>query len=192
MRLYTPDAGLASGKPSHLPHDDTRMLLEGSGIAPEIVADGGQAPTRSQRLRAALAYARRGVPVFPCKPGGKKPLTKRGFHEATSDPRKITAWWNRWPDANIGVPTGPESGILALDVEAHGFTSLDLLEEEHGQLPHTATTRTGSGGCTYYSTTPPARRSATPPAFSGSGSMCEASGATSSLRHRPPPARTSG
>jgi hypothetical protein len=40
-------------------------------------------------LKAALTYARRGIPVFPCQPGGKKPLTYNGFWEATTDPQRI-------------------------------------------------------------------------------------------------------
>jgi hypothetical protein len=101
-------------------------------------------PTRSDLLRAALDYAARGWPVFPCKPGGKRPLTERGHLDATTDPSKITAWWNRWPDANIGVPTGERSGILALDVDQPA--GLDELEREHGRLPATRTHSTGSGG----------------------------------------------
>jgi hypothetical protein len=95
-------------------------------------------------LKAALAVARNGKPVFPCKPGGKEPLTTRGHIDATTDPRKIHMWWKRWPNANLGVPTGERSGVLALDVDQPG--SLDALEDEHGRLPRTRTHSTGSGG----------------------------------------------
>ena len=101
-------------------------------------------PTRSDLLRAALSYAASGWPVFPCKPGGKRPLTERGHLDATTDPSKITAWWNRWPNANIGIPTGERTGLLVLDVDhpAGG----DALEAECGELPATRTHGTGSGG----------------------------------------------
>ncbi len=104
-------------------------------------------PQRTTLLRAARAYARRGIPVFPCKPGGKEPLTPRGFHDATTDESRVHLWWNRWPLANIGVPTGERSGILALDVDHPA--GLDALESERGALPATATTATGSGGMHY-------------------------------------------
>ncbi len=97
---------------------------------------------------AALAYAGRGVPVFPCVPGGKRPLTHNGFWDATTQARRIEAWWGRWPAANVGVPTGRRSGLLVLDADPRdgGFESLALLERENGPLPETARARTGGGG----------------------------------------------
>jgi hypothetical protein len=102
---------------------------------------------RSERMRKALEYAVGGWPVFPCAPGGKEPLTKHGHLDATTDRSRITAWWNRWPHANIGIPTGKHSGILSLDVDQP--TGLDVLRAEHGQLPATRTHSTGSGGMHY-------------------------------------------
>jgi len=98
-------------------------------------------------LKAALAVARNGKPVFPCKPSGKEPLTKRGHLEATTDPRKIHMWWKRWPDANIGVPTGRRSQVLVLDVDHPA--GLDALKADHSRLPETRTHSTGSGGMHY-------------------------------------------
>ena len=42
--------------------------------------------TDDPTLRQALAYARRGWPVFPCQPGQKIPATPHGFRDATTDP----------------------------------------------------------------------------------------------------------
>src|SRR5829696_498645 len=79
-----------------------------------------RAGTTPTLLKAALAYARRGVPVFPCEPGGKRPLTYNGFWDSSADPRRVAAWWDRWPDANLGVPTGERSGLLVLDIDRGG------------------------------------------------------------------------
>jgi Bifunctional DNA primase/polymerase, N-terminal/Primase C terminal 2 (PriCT-2) len=70
-------------------------------------------------LKAALEYATQGWPVFPCKPDpiNKKPLTKKGFKDATIDPQIIEQWWRRWPDAMIGVPMGSASGIFCVDLD---------------------------------------------------------------------------
>jgi hypothetical protein len=99
-------------------------------------------------LRAALSYARRGIPVFPCEPSGKRPLTYNGFWDATTDPRRIEAWWDRWPFANVGVPTGGKSGLLVLDIDSRGggTESLTILERQDSPLPKTTRSRTGGGG----------------------------------------------
>lgn len=54
----------------------------------------------------ALAYAANGIPVFPCVPGGKVPLTRNGFHDASTDAFVVAAWWSTTPQANIATPTG--------------------------------------------------------------------------------------
>jgi len=69
---------------------------------------------------AAQHYAGRGVPLFPCVPGEKRPLVAHGFQDATNDPAQVAAWWQRWPDANIGIPTGPASGLEVVDVDVKG------------------------------------------------------------------------
>ncbi len=107
--------------------------------------EAGEAPLL---IKAALAYARRGILVFPCEPGDKAPLTYSGFWDATTDARRIKAWWSRWPYANVGVPTGERSGLLVLDVDPRdgGSESLAALELINGPLPRTAKARTGGGG----------------------------------------------
>jgi len=75
---------------------------------------------RAQRmpLRKAGPYlAANGLPVFPCAETGKKPLTAHGLLDATVDATKAERWWNRWPAANIAMPTGPTSGFDVVDVD---------------------------------------------------------------------------
>lgn len=69
---------------------------------------------------AARSLAGAGVPVFPCVVEGKRPLTRRGFLDASSDPGQVAAWWSRTPNANIGIPTGAASGVVVVDVDVHG------------------------------------------------------------------------
>ncbi|MGO1183958.1 MAG: bifunctional DNA primase/polymerase [Micrococcaceae bacterium] len=99
-------------------NEDTR---HNSGIAHNALAGvlvrmTGQWPLSA----AARQFAAAGVPVFPCVPGGKKPLTAHGFHEASVDVAKVGAWWRAIPSANIAVPTGAASGVVVVDVDVHG------------------------------------------------------------------------
>jgi len=116
-------------------------------------------------IRAALGLARRGVPVFPvwgsvdgvCQCGkdcgrnaGKHPIPAKGFLEASTHPATVLAWWQRHPEANVGVRTGmPFRGgrLLVVDIdrakegEVGGEDALQQLP-----LPETLRVRTGSGG----------------------------------------------
>ncbi|WP_179769671.1 bifunctional DNA primase/polymerase [Streptomonospora nanhaiensis] len=79
--------------------------------------------------RAAARLAASGVPVFPVAPRDKAPLIRngRGFRDATTDLRQVEAWWRRFPQANIGVPTGAASGLVVVDVDVHGTNGYDAL-----------------------------------------------------------------
>lgn len=103
--------------------------------------------TRSRMLKEALKYTKRGIPVFPCKPD-KSPYTDHGFKDATTDPRKIHMWWNRWPGALIGIPTGEQSGIISLDLDVYkpGAMTVEDIETELGPISETTTVRTGRDG----------------------------------------------
>ncbi len=68
-------------------------------------------------LDAALDYARGGLPVFPCHPETKRPLSSNGFKDATTDENIIRSWWASHPNAMIGLPTGPRSGVWVLDID---------------------------------------------------------------------------
>lgn len=56
-----------------------------------------------------------GLAIFPCN--GKRPYTPNGFHDASTDPAAIKLWWDRWPDAAIGIPTGQVNGLSVIDID---------------------------------------------------------------------------
>lgn len=68
------------------------------------------------QLELALHQAELGRYVFPCKPD-KAPHTISGFYDASRDPAVIRGWWERWPDAVVGVRTGEVSGFLIIDAD---------------------------------------------------------------------------
>jgi Bifunctional DNA primase/polymerase, N-terminal len=121
----------------------------------------------SALLAAALAYAARGIPVYPVHwprriPGGaglacscprgpacdrpaKHPLLRHGVKEATTDPDRIGRWWHRWPQANVGLATGVVFDALDVDGPA-GLAALQQLASTTTlQLPGPLVA-TGGGG----------------------------------------------
>jgi len=108
----------------------------------------------------AISYAERGWPVFPCRwdgPARKRPLTRNGFHDATTDPATLTRWWRQWPLALMAAPTGPAIGAVVLDIDtkddrANGWDSLEDLG--HSILPDSPVVHTASGGCHWYFANP--------------------------------------
>jgi bifunctional DNA primase/polymerase-like protein len=99
--------------------------------------------TDRSTLDVALQYAAAGLPVFPlhgkdwsrrctcgdpkCSQPGRHPRVK----DATTDPRVVTRYWGKWPDAEIGVPLGSSSGFVALVINGPiGRKTLRALEEK--------------------------------------------------------------
>lgn len=106
-----------------------------------------------------MTLALAGVPVFPCVREDKRPLTPRGFHSATIDPRQVHRWWSQMPKANVGVPTGRVSGLVVVDVDVHrggdGFRTFSQVTEMGLTRRWAWMVRTPSGGMhAYFAATP--------------------------------------
>ncbi len=113
----------------------------------------------------ALAYASIGWHVLPlwwmtkngeCACGkcadtntsrGKHPITAKGQNEASTDKDVIERWWDRYPDANIGVYLAP-SNMVAVDIDPRngGMDSIEQLEDKHGKIESDVLQFTGGGG----------------------------------------------
>ncbi len=94
--------------------------------------------------KAAQWYAAHGWQVFPLRPRTKEPFSGLGVYCATSNAAQITQWWQRWPQANIGLHCGG-SGILAIDMDSYKdtYNGAGFLTSDDEQ---TITNLTGSGG----------------------------------------------
>lgn len=99
-------------------------------------------------LVAALGYGRAGLKVFPILEGTKDtPLITQWGVRASSDPKQITEWWTRWPNANIGLACGPSGiGVIDSDVPDGEETLQRLADDFQGILSPTRTQRTPHGG----------------------------------------------
>lgn len=116
-------------------------------------------PTAASPGEAAVALGSVGVPVFPVAVGGKQPLTRHGFHDATTNLDQIRRWWSATPGANIGMPTGAASGLVVVDVDVHGpangYVALDLADRAGLLVGWEALIQTPTDGLhAYYSATP--------------------------------------
>lgn len=103
---------------------------------------------------AAPAYARLGWRLFLVAADCRTPIKREGefehgVHDATADQAEIARRLALYPGANLALACGDASGVLALDIDCKGFdgfASLAELEQRHGALPPTWTSRTPSGG----------------------------------------------
>jgi len=132
---------------------------------PHAVKEGSTMITEvSHMLDWALAYASNGWPVLPCRPGGKEPMTRHGFHDASTAEPQIRAWWERQPDANIALATGTP-GPDVLDIDQHGeagngFTAYRRLKTASLLAGASTIVATPGGGLHLYlaGSTQPSRR----------------------------------
>jgi Bifunctional DNA primase/polymerase, N-terminal len=116
-------------------------------------------------LRFALDAACEGWPVFPLRPGSKRPRPEFTAWEsrATLDAERITRWWSRHPTDNVAVATGP-AGLVVVDIDSataeeprplewptarSGLSVYRALAERYGHVP-TWTVGTASGGLHLY------------------------------------------
>jgi len=104
-------------------------------------------------VTAALRLAAAGRPVFPCVPHAKRPLTRHGLLDATTDPDRIRTWWRRWPTANLAVRTGAGSvDVLDVDVRpgGSGYPAYNRLKRAGLLVGYTAAVATPSSGLHLY------------------------------------------
>ena len=70
-------------------------------------------------LDSALAYLARGWSVIPLTPDSKKPaIDWKEFIDRKPTEEEVRRWWSDKPNCNIGVVTGPVSGICVVDVDS--------------------------------------------------------------------------
>lgn len=122
---------------------------------------------QSGRMRdAALAYAAHGLPIFPLSISSKKPIPRRdpdpsgkhkkgipgtgSFYKATIDPLIIRDWWQKNPEALIGLPMGERTGVFAIDVDtaedhADGVAAWNKIVAQHERSRRVKEPRRGGG-----------------------------------------------
>lgn len=87
--------------------------------------------------------------VVPVKAGGKRPLISGWPTNASADPKRVEKWWEKWPDANIGV-VAALSGLAIVDID--GDDGEEELQRALGdrKLPPTPEALTARGRHLYF------------------------------------------
>lgn len=77
---------------------------------------------------------------------GKRPLTRHGFKDFTTNPMQIRKWWQAYPNANIGARPPKWAVVLDIDPRNGGLATWQRLTGKSTHPTDTLVTLTGSGG----------------------------------------------
>ena len=124
--------------------------------------------TKPDMLKAALAYAEKGLSVIPCHhilgdgscSCGNKDCSSKGKHPRSTWKGKqkerlteagLRSRWKEHPDSNIGIVTGEISQVIVIDIDGKkGLESLEAIGLTLETMPMTPTAHTGGGGYHLY------------------------------------------
>ncbi len=102
-------------------------------------------PVRANYQDEAIKYANKGYPIFPIVRNSDNVVVK--WREvATTDPILVNEWWGKTPDCNVGIVTGPWSGLLVVHFKTSEAWSL---AQERG-MPVTPVASAGKGYHAYF------------------------------------------
>ena len=104
--------------------------------------------SRPNMIEHAVIRANLGSRVFPCKPlrfgdDAKKPYTKNGFHDATTDLKQIETWWKTMAGC-ADWNSDRRAFLVVIDIDLEHAEAQEWYSRAN--LPVTRTHMTPSGG----------------------------------------------
>jgi len=98
--------------------------------------------------QAALEYAKIGFRVIPLITKGKVPRIKNWQNDASSDLSTVELWWDKWPNANIGILMDK---IFVVDIDPRNGGDFEVFQDMVGtDLSNTLICSTGGNGVHLY------------------------------------------
>lgn len=90
-------------------------------------------------------YWAKGLPAIPLLKGQKRPAINRWqlFADTKPSQEEMDVWVDHFHDGNIGMPMGPSSGLVAIDIDTDDPKIIHVL---NGLLPPTPWVRVGKKG----------------------------------------------
>ena len=105
----------------------------------KLLADDGNYYSNEGLFRnSAPAYWSIGLPVFPLKPRSKEASLFKKWNELAKrmpTPEEQQYWCDNWPDCNIGLPLGPQSGCVAIDIDTPDQRLINIIQQVCGYSP---------------------------------------------------------
>src|SRR5688572_903639 len=104
-----------------------------TGNVPDVVKGYAQAGWAILPIHSAR-HGRCSCGRSDCKSPGKHPRSRNGLKDATTDMAQVAAWYQQWPDMNIGLAVPHDHVVVDIDGPEGMQTLIDLGYE----LPSTA------------------------------------------------------
>jgi hypothetical protein len=102
----------------------------------------------STLLKDALEYMKLGFSIIPVGKDKKSLVQWQKYQKEKASEEQIKRWWNKWPEANIGIVTGIISGLAVIDIDTEeGKKTIEEFIPDSSIMP---IVNTPSGGQHYY------------------------------------------
>ena len=96
----------------------------------------------------ALAYRQAGYGIIPVGKEKKPIISWEKYQKEKASENQIRQWWDKWPDANIGIVTGVLSGLAIIDIDTE--EGMEAIQEYVPDTLIMPTATTPGGGKHYY------------------------------------------
>lgn len=119
--------------------DDNLMRVSSVNVQKSLLDADGVFHSNANlfKLHAPL-YWQLGLPVFPLKARSKEASLFKQWNQLAKrmpTPQEQQYWLTNWPDCNIGLPLGPQSGCVAIDIDTDDPTLIQIITYVCGQSP---------------------------------------------------------